>query len=280
MLRGVGKIAWEEAKCFFLNSKLILVLFMLIFFCETFLIQVKELCRLSEMKVSFFEPYLLISSGDMYFLAIPLVFLILLSGFPSKRSYNYFALIRISRLQWLLGELVFLFLSAIGYMLVLGTGLVIYMGKYVQFENHWSSYMLEFHRQFPDLFEVSENYFLDVSMMTHGSPMHVFIHSVLLMLCMLVSVALVQITFALFRKKYLGMLLTVGLTLASALSVYGSSAIKWIFPMTHTNYGIHFNGIRAKSNMGLGMSYLYFGIILVLLVVIDFVLVKKTDMEA
>lgn len=280
MLKGIGRVAWEEAKCFFINSKLILIIFELIFFCETFLVQVKELCQLSGMRVSFFEPYLLISSGDMYFLAIPLVFLILLSGFPSKQSYNYFSLIRISRLQWLLGELVFVVSSAIGYMLILGAGLVIYMGKYVQFDNQWSSYMLQFHEQFPDLFEVSQNYFLDVSIMTHGRPMSVFIHSILLMLCMLISVALIQITFALFRKKYLGMLLTVGLTLASALSAYATGVVKWIFPMTHTNFGAHFDGFRAKKYMGLEMSYIYFGIILILLIVADFILIKNTDMEA
>lgn len=280
MLKGIGTVAWKEARFFFINSKLILVIFELIFFCETFLARVKELCQLSGMRVSFFEPYLLLSSGDMYFLAIPLVFMILLSGFPSKQSYNYFSLIRISRLQWLLGELVFVVSSAIGYMLILGAGLVIYMGKYIQFDNQWSSYMLHYHEQFPDVFEASQNYFLDASMMTHGKPMSVFIHSILLMLFMLVCVALIQITFSLLRKKYLGMLLTVGITLASALSHYSTGVLKWIFPMTHTNYGAHFEGIREKNYMGLEMSYLYFGIILILLIAADLILVKKTDMEA
>lgn len=280
MLKIIGKVAWEETKCFFLNSKLILILFELIFVCETFLTQVKKLCELSGMKVSFFEPYLLISSGDMYFLAIPIVFLILLSGFPSSRSYNYFSLIRISRLQWLFGELLFLMFSVVGYMSILGVGLVIYMGKYVRFDNRWSSYMLKFHEQFPDLFEISGDYFLDVQMMTHGSPMSVFAHSVLLMLCMLVSIALIQITFSLLRKKYLGMLLTIGVTLSSALSIYSSGTVKWLFPMTHANFGVHFNGFRAEKNMGIEMSYLYFGVVIILFIVIDLVLAKNMDMEA
>lgn len=280
MVRVIGKVAWEETKCFFGNSKLILLLFELIFLCETYLIRVKQLCEMSNMKVSFFEPYLLISSGDMYFLAIPLVFLILLSGFPSKHSYNYFTLIRISKFEWLLGELLFVLISVVGYMFILGVGLVLYMGRWIQFENRWSDYMLKFHEQFPDLFKVSEDYFLDVRMMTHGSPMQVFFHSVLLMLCMLVSVALIQITFSLLHKKYLGMLLTIGLTLSSALSIYGSGNVKWIFPMTHANYAVHFHGFRAEKYMGIEMSYLYFGLMIMILVVIDLVLAKKMDMEA
>lgn len=280
MLKGIRKVAWEEAKCFFLNSKLILIVFELIFFCETFLVHVKDLCQMSGMQLSFFEPYLLICSSDMYFLAIPLVFLVLLSGFPSKRSYNYFSLIRISRLQWLIGELVFLVLSAISYMLILGLGILVYMGKYVRLDYRWSGYMLDFNRQFPELFRGNEDYFLDADMMTHGSPMIVCIHSVLLMMCMLLCVALVQMTFALFRKKYIGMLLVVGLTLASALSIYSTSTAKWIFPMTHTNFGVHFDGFRAKVFMELWVSYLYFGILFAVFLITDFVMAKKVNMEA
>ncbi len=279
MLKGIGKVAWEETKCFFFNSRLIIVAFELILFCETLLVQVKELCQASDMKVSFFEPYLLICTGAMYFLAIPIVFMILLSAFPSKRSYNYFSLIRISRLQWLLGELLFLFLSAVSYMLILGLSLTIYMGKYIQFDNKWSPYMLIFHRDFPDLYEMNGNCFLDSEMMTHGNPMSVFAHSVLLMLLMLLVVSLIQMTFALLKKRYLGMLLTVGLTLASALSAYGSSPLKWIFPMPHADFAAHFNGFRAAKNMAIETSYLYFFVLLTVFLIIDFILVKKTDME-
>ncbi len=280
MLKAIGKVAWEETKCFFLNSRLIIVVFELILFCQTLLVQVKELCQTSGMKISFFEPYLLICTGDMYFLAIPLVFIILLSAFPSKRSYNYFSLIRISRLEWLLGELLFLFLSAVGYTLFLGVPLTAYVGRYIRLDNQWSSYMLTFHRDFPDLYELNTNCFLNTEMMTHGSPMSVFMHSVLLMLLMLLVVALIQMTFALLKKRYFGMLLSVGLTLASAFSAYKSSPLKWLFPMPHANFGAHFDGFRAAKHMALGASYLYFGALFIILLVIDFILVKKTNMEA
>ncbi len=280
MVRRILRVAWEELKCFFLNSKLILLVFELIFFSQTFLVHVKQFCQVTDMKLSFFEPYLLVSSSDMYFMAIPLVYLILLSGFPSRRSYNFFSLIRISRLQWLIGEVVFLVFSAIGYMLLLGAGMLIYMGRYIQFDNQWSSYMLDFNELYPELFLGNEDCFLDTAMMVHGSPMRVFLHSILLMLAMLLVVAMTLIAFSLIQKKYAGMLLMIGLMLMTAFSIYGEGQVKWLFPMTHIHFAVHFNGIQAKQNMGLGMSYLYFGVWLVVLFGISLYAVKKVNMEA
>ncbi len=280
MFKGIVRVAWEELKVFFFNSKLILIVFELLIFCETFLVEVKNLSETSGVKLSYFEPYLLICSSEMYKLAIPIVFLVLLSGFPSKRSYNYFSMIRISRVQWLLGELLFVICSAIGYMLLLGAGLVLYMGRCIRFDAHWSDYMLHFYEQFPDLIQERHYLFLDTSVMTHGSPMYVFVYSLLFMLGMLLLVALIQITFALLRKKYIGMLLTVGLTLASALTLDSSGFVKWFFPMAHASFGAHFNGFRAEKNMEFWKSYLYFGVMFVVLAVLDFSMIRKINMEA
>ncbi len=279
MFRRIRRIAWEDANVFFINSKMILILFEFIFFCETFMVHVKELCKLSGFKVSYFEPYLLIACGDMFFLAIPLVYMVLLLGFPSKRSMNYFSLIRVSRLEWVIGEFVFLIISAIGYMIMLIAGLVIYMNKYVTYQNDWSAYMLDYHKTNPDVFETNTDYFLDVSMMTHGNPMKVCVHSVLLMLCMLVCLALTQMLFTILNKKYMGVLIILGMTLGSALSSYSNSIVKWIFPMTHTNYGVHFDGIRAQKNMGLEISYLYFGVLIIILLGLNIFIAKKINMD-
>jgi len=280
VFKGIVRVAWEELKVFFFNSKLILIAFELLIFCETFLVEVKNLSEASGVKLSFFEPYLLICSSEMYKLAIPIVFLVLLSGFPSKRSYNYLSMIRISRVQWLIGELLFVIWSAIGYMLLLCAGMVVYMGKCIRFDLNWSDYMLHFYERFQDLIQERHYLFLDMSVMTHGSPMYVLVHSLLLMLGMLMLVALIQITFALLRKKYIGMLLTVGLTLASALTLDSSGLTKWFFPMAHASFGTHFNGFRAEKNMEFWESYLYFGVLLAALAVLNFIMVRKINMEA
>lgn len=280
MFRPVRRVAWEEVKCFFLNSKMILIVFEIIFFCETYLVKIKEYSEYAQMKLSFFEPYLLVCSSGMYFLAIPLIYMILLSGFPSRRSYNYFSLIRISRIQWLLGELLFLLISAVGYILIIGISMMAYMGGHIAFTNEWSSYMLEFRKTYPDMFLGNEDRFLDVAMMTHGSPMSVFVHSVLLMLCMLFVVALVQIVFSLLQKKYAGMILMLVMFLSSALASFGEGKWKWIFPMTHTSFAAHFNGFRAEQNMSIGASYLYYIVLLLFFLVISLYIVRKVNMEA
>lgn len=280
MFNAIGRVAWEELKCFFVNSKMILIVFELIFFCETYLIKIKEYSEYSQMKLSFFEPYLLVCSSAMYFLAIPLLYMVMLSGFPSQRSYNFFSLIRITRKQWLFGELLFLLTSAVGYILLIGSGLLLYMGGNIIFTNEWSSYMLDFRQRNPDLFMGNEDRFLDVSMMTHGSPMTVFLHSVILMFCMLMVISLVQIVSMLLRKKYLGMISLLVIFFSSALASFGEGELKWIFPMSHTSFSAHFNGFRAEKYMSIELSYIYFISLIFVLLIISLFLVSRVNMEA
>lgn len=280
MVKKIHRIAWAETKYFFLNSKMIILLFELIFFCETYLSHVKELSEISGLSLSYFEPYLLVATGDLFFVAIPLVYMVLLLGFPSKNSMNYFSLIRISRFEWMMGEVIFLIWSAVGYLAVINLGIFLYMRKSILVKNSWSEYMLVFRKFLPDLFEESQNYFLKAGMMTHGDLCSVYIHSIMLMLCMLICIALILMFFTLLKKKYVGILLTVVISIGSAFASYDNGMTKWIFPMTHTNYGAHYQGIRAQENMTLGMSYIYFGVLFFILLTVNWAISKKVHMEA
>ena len=50
--------------------------------------------------------------------------------------------------------------------------------------------------------------------------------------------------------------------------------------MAHASFGTHFNGFRAEKNMEFWESYLYFGVLLAALAVLNFIMVRKINMEA
>lgn len=279
MFKGILQVARGEFRLFVINSKIIVVLFAIIYISESLMEPVRRLCEASGLKLSFMEPYLLLTDVASYNLVIPLVFLILMSGFPSRQSFNYFSLIRISRMQWLLGEMLFVCAAAVSYILLILFGLIAYMCRYINWTNGWGSYMLDFHARYPEEYMENANYFLRSDMMTHGSPLSVFLHSLCLMVCMLLAVALLQMTFALIKKSLIGMLLSVGITLMAAPMIHnGTGKLKWIFPMPHTNFALHFNGFLAEKNLGIGMSYIYFAVLIAILVSVDVMLMKKIPM--
>lgn len=280
MLKGIIQTAKGEFRRFFLNSKLIILVFAIIFVCETLLVDICNLSAFSGMKLSFLEPYLMVSSLDTYSIVIPLVFLVLVAGFPSRESYNYFFMVRSSKVQWLIGEVLFLVVSAVSYMFVFMGSLLIYMYKHIEWTNSWSSYMLDFRASFPNEFMMNSDFFLGADMMTHGSPVTIFFHSVALMTCLLVMLALLQITFSLLKKRFIGVLASIGITLLSGLLIYSNGSMKWLFPMTHTNIAVHFNGFQAAANFSIEMSYVYFGVCIAVLLVADFIILRKMCMEA
>lgn len=279
MFKGILQVARGEFRLFILNSKMIVVLFAVIYISESLMEPVRRLCEESGLKISFMEPYLLLTDVEGYSLVIPLVFLILMSGFPSHQSFNYFSLIRISRLQWLLGEMLFVCAAAVSYIFLILLGLIAYMRHYLDWINGWSGYMLDFHKLYPEEYLENASYFLRSDMMTHGSPLFVFGHSLCLMVCMLLTVALLQMTFALMKKSLIGMLLSVGITLMAAPMIHhGVGKLKWMFPMPHANFALHFNGFLAEKNFGIGMSYIYFAVLIAILVSVDVMLMKKIPM--
>lgn len=275
MYRGILHTAIEEFKYFFINSKMILFLFAVIFICETLLSKVVYLCKITGLKVSFLEPYMLLASLPLFCIFIPLVFLVLISGFPSSRSFNYFSMIRISRMQWFLGEIIFIVVSSVVYMFFLLVSMLIYMRGHFSWINKWSEYMMNFRTAFPDEYIDYSAYFLQSDHMTHGKPLTVFIHSITLMICLLLMMALIQLTFSIINQKFLGMLFSFGITLISGLLLYNSGSAIWLFPMPHTNFPLHFDGFRSGGNFSILGSYGYFLSIILILLIADGCLLKK-----
>ena len=278
MIKGIIQNAGSEFRHFICNTKMILIVFSIIFICESLLGKVQGLCELSDLKLSFLEPYLMVSSMDAYAIAIPLVYIVLMSGFPSKSSFNYFSMIRISRMQWFMSELLFLLLSSISYLLIYLAGFLIYMHKSIVWSNSWSRYMLNFRELYPEDYIMNQSYFLKTDMMTHGSPLSIFVHSVLLMIAMLFVMSLVQMLFSFLEKRMVGMAVSVGLTLLSSFLIYSSGNFKWLFPMTHTNIAVHFNGFLAVKNFTITKSYLYFAGLIVFLLIANLLLLRKKNM--
>ena len=278
MIKGIIQNAGSEFRHFICNTKMILIVFSIIFICESLLGKVQGLCELSDLKLSFLEPYLMVSSMDAYAIAIPLVYIVLMSGFPSKSSFNYFSMIRISRMQWFMSELLFLLLSSISYLLIYLAGFLIYMHKSIVWSNSWSRYMLNFRELYPEDYIMNQSYFMKTDMMTHGSPLSIFVHSVLLMIAMLFVMSLVQMLFSFLEKRMVGMAVSVGLTLLSSFLIYSSGNFKWLFPMTHTNIAVHFNGFLAVKNFTITKSYLYFAGLIVFLLIANLLLLRKKNM--
>ena len=63
-------------------------------------------------------------------------------------------------------------------------------------------------------------------------------------------------------KQLVFSVIAVAGVLAGGGSVYFVDALKWVFPIAHTQYGLHFNTIFSGNNFPILGTFIYLGTIL------------------
>jgi hypothetical protein len=190
-------------------------------------------------------------------------------------------LIRTGRVKWIFGEILFSLMSAVTYVgaIFVGiTGYTLISNGYIG--NYWSDYTLKFYYEHSEEYIKNANLFMTTSTYTQGKPFEIILTTLALLALYIFIMILILLAFQLSGHKILGLISVIGLTFIG-LTFIGlpadatNSVLRWIFPVTHISFGWHFNDFYAKSFCSLETSFLYFGILLILFLVLDIFLVKK-----
>lgn len=275
MLRKIWITAKSEYTDFIFSKKSILLLFSLIFLMEDVVGKMKDLAAETGVVIGKLEPFLLIFAYPAHAMIIPLMFVVVLSDFPSNKTSGVFKMVRTGRIPWLLGEILYALMMGLTYILSLLVCSILWMGKTGTFMSTWSDYMTVFDQMFPEQYMYNTNLFIGAGTVTQGSPIRVITQSVLLMMCCLLLIALLLAMCKLLGKKIYGLFLTIVLIGIGAVGCTYFGDAKWIFPMAHTIFGQHFLEFFAKPECPLYASYIYFLALCAVILVIDIVLVKK-----
>lgn len=99
---------------------------------------------------------------------------------------------------------------------------------------------------------------IDSSVINQSRPFEAVMHSVTLILMFMLSVGLIQIIFALIRKKIFGIFVNLSF-IATGLVLWAVDIkIKWLFPIANSAFGWHYDGMYDKTIISIAYSYGYF----------------------
>ena len=90
--------------------------------------------------------------------------------------------------------------------------------------------------------------------------------------------SLVIILFKQLRKKEAGVVIGIMLTLCGLATDSGASPVMWVFPITHTVYGWHFDIFMREQHFSLLGSYIYFFVLICAALVTNLALSKKVNL--
>ena len=257
------------------RPKILLVLFFLVVLYESDLSPMKDICYETGLRLNIFEPFVLMCTRSVNIILIPFIFIILLSEFPNCKA-DYFRMIRIGRRGWLCGEISFLFLISLVMMIVLLIGTIVPIADIADTANAWSDFMTSLRDNFPEIYLHNIRVTLDASVVIHSLPVSAVVYSFLIMWLNLIVYGLLMLLGTVTARRMTFLISTLACAFIGGCSTFFNSWIKWIFPITHTQLGFHYNSIFSKINFPVYMSYIYLAAAAIVIIIICGQLIKNT----
>lgn len=257
------------------RPKIFLVLFFLVVLYESDLSPIRAICVETGLRLNFFEMFVLMCTRSVNIILIPLIFIILICEFPNCKT-DYFRMIRISRREWLIGEIGFLFVISFAMIAVLFVGTIIPVINFSDASNSWSDFMSSLRELFPEIYLHNLRVTLEASIIIHSLPVSAIVYSFLIMWLNLIIYGLLILLGTVVSKRMTLLVSTLAIILIGGCSTYFNSGIKWIFPIAHTQLGLHYNSIFSRINFPVYMSYVYLAAAIIVIIVICGQLIKNT----
>jgi len=279
MVRKALSVTRNEFVSLIHKPKLLLIIVSIVFMIDSVAKPMKDLSIDLGYQLNIAEPFIFITSKGINIVIIPLIFIAILSDFPSAENSGYFSLIRNGRISWLVGETLFAVLSSVIYILIIFLSVAIYCADNSFIGNNWSDYTLRTYIDYPDVF-LYGTMFLDTSVYTQGTPVAILFQTLLLMMMYIFILVMLILMFRIIGKKSFGIITAIGITFVGLPSYATSSPTRWIFPITHTAYNWHFNEFFAKPYCNMSTSYIYFITLMIVLVLTNIYLVKHSQIGA
>ncbi len=225
------------------------------------------------------EPFIAIANSGAILLIIPLVFLTLIADFPKIDTNTVFYIIRVGRVNWLLGQIIKLMMMALSYLGFIFLGAVVPMIGRGFWYNGWSNVATQFAVRFP---EKSGNFGVQLLPENLYNQLPVFsaaVQSYLLVFAYLMIIGLMLLAFSLIKKK------TAGFVLCGAVISLGTAfcsiktVLMWSMPMANSIIWLHFTKYFRQPVVSLTFSMIYLCTFIAALIVFCVWAIKKFNYD-
>lgn len=256
------------------QSKTLLLLFFIVMLYETVLSSMKTICAATQFSLQPFEPFILLCTRSTNIILVPLIYLILLGGFPRCKTM-YFQIVRTGKRQWFWGEFAFIALSSFTLTFILFIASVLFLFGCIESSGGWSDFMKITNYSFPEIYERNKLLFLDAAIIAHGSPGKVMLYTFGMMWLYLIVTGVCVLFGTIIGKRFWSVIICMAMTVIGGLAIYFSGGLRWIFPLVHVEYGLHFNSLFSQVYFPIWGSILYLVLLLAGLIVLCCFSLKK-----
>lgn len=262
------------------NPRMIIIAVMIVF---VYNLAVIPLCKMSdEMKsnLNVLEPFIAITNSNLLIMIIPGVFLTLISDFPKTDGNTLFFLQRTDRINWVIGQALFVVFAIVTFITVIFIASVLPVIRLASYENCWSDTVMNFKKAFPEKSMTFGANLITENLTYQVSPLSAAVQSSVLVMLYLFLLSMIMLVFSTSGVKLMGLISSAGvISIGGALCALNTTA-KWIFPMSHTIIWLHNTKYFRQPVMEMWKSYMYFAVAIIVLLMLSCVLIESTNFDS
>lgn len=279
-IRKILSTARTEYVKWITNPRMIIIGVMLIFIYDFAVSPLLQMAEEMNSPLNMFEPFIAVANSQLLILIIPAVYLTLISDFPRTDGNTLFFLLRTGKINWLLGQILFIIMTIFTFIGTVFLGTVLPMLTQGFIADKWSLVVKQYGIIFPEKAMSFGNQLITEKLYNQLPPFSAVIQSYLLMMAYLLTLALIMLMFNCIKLKLMG-LLSSGAVIAfgGALSVANVKAM-WLFPMAHTIIYLHYTRFFREPVFAMWKTALYFVVVAVVLIAISMISLDQTDFDS
>jgi hypothetical protein len=278
-LHNIFFVAKSEYLEWLFNPKFCVIVMVLIPLRELVALPILYAAQRMGQPLNFLETSIAATHSEIGTALLVFCYLLLMSSFPSVKGNTYFYLSRMGRRNWVLGELLFQFFSAVTYCLVVIVFMMLHSISLAYPDNGWSLVVTEYDTIYSDEGPYMAN-LVPASLYYQMTPFKAFWGSYGLTVLFLMLTSVVFTLGCLCGKRLFVFVLEIGIIVLSYVVITPTSKVMWFLPAANGSLSLHYNTYFRKYVFPPGLSVLYFVVLIVLFGVLTYRRAKRVSLEA
>lgn len=273
---SVAKVEFVKWVC---DARMIVIAVMIVFIYNFAVTPLLENAEAMNKPLNVFEPFIAVANSSILMLIIPLVFLTLIADFPRIDTNTVFYIIRVGRVNWLVGQVIKLVMMAVSFLAAVFIGSVAPMAGKGTFSGSWSEVTTRFLIYFPDKVGnfghtlIPENLYNQMSLTTAAAESYLLAFAYILILGMIL------LSFSLIKQKTMGFVLCGTLISVGTAFCSVRANLMWTMPMANSIIWIHYTRYFSEPLMPMWFSVTYLLVMLAALLIFSGVAIHKFNYD-
>ena len=257
-LSKIWKIASIEYAKWICNSRMVLLIIMYIFIRVCVITPLLGRSVRMGQPLNLLEPFIAVGNSGFIVLILPIVYLTLMSDYPKTDGNSMMVLVRTGKINWLIGQLVFSFLTILSYLLILFLATILSVFPFAFLDNGWSLVATDYDYYFPEEAGSVTSALLPANLYNQMAPYQAVLGTFLFLTLYFFLLVSILLLFRLYKQKLVGFFISGSLIALGAACCSLKTPLMWILPMAHSVIWLHFDGRFRKQSVSIGGSVLYY----------------------